>query len=318
MTVDPDMVSAYLSRIGLAEKAGGLMGRAPNCDDLKTLLQSHLTAVPFENLGQHTHAADEGVDQVVRGPHVPSLDVSKTLKKIVLDKRGGFCWEINAGFAWLLRSLGYKVRFGNSNVIMPGGPIPGHLCIFVDGLGPDPIHVDPGFGDAPREPMPLKFDNPVTDTMVGDTYSFQPNSDPKAFEQSPEQAARFSAVLTRSRNVGMGGSPMVDLIGIEKFGGATPEPTAEMTPPESIYLLEFRDDLELECKEFQHGLASVLSAESLFSQKRMCIILRDTGFDFVGDGYWKQVRQGKEISRTTLEGEAAYRAALLKVSGITL
>merc|ERR1712013_911274 len=63
---------------------------------------------------------------------LPSLDVNETLQKLVLEGRGGFCWEINTAFAWLLSQLGYQVRFGSSNVLTPGGPIPGHLCLYVD------------------------------------------------------------------------------------------------------------------------------------------------------------------------------------------
>jgi len=311
---------AYLDRIGLGHEAAALIGRTPNKDDLKLLLQSHLKSVPFENLGQHTHPAGVGVGEVPRGPHVPTLEVAKTLKKIVFDRRGGFCWELNFAFAWLLRSLGYKVRVGNANVITPGGPIPGHLVVFVDGLGPEPLHVDPGFGDAPREPMPTTLSNPVTDTMIGDRYTFQPNTDPSAFGQTPSQHKRFGVVMMRERNKGIGGSPMVDFVGVEAFGGSTPPPTPEMTPPEPVYLLHFADDLSLDCDEFKKGLASVLVEveQNPFSQKRMTIMVKENGFDFVGKDYWKEVRDGKEVTRESLEDEAAYRAALDKVAGIKL
>lgn len=314
------MLFAYLDRIGLADEAADLIAREPNTADLRLLLQSQLLSIPFENLGQHTHPAGNGVDEVARGKHVPSLNVSRTLKKLIYDRRGGFCWEINFGFAWLLRALGYTVRIGNSHVITPGGPVPGHLCLFVDGLGPDTLHVDPGFGDAPREPMPIKLGNPVTDSMIGDTFTFERNSDAAAFGQSPQQAKRFSVVMMRSRNKGLGGSPMVDFIGLEAFGGETPPPTPEKTPPEPIYLLEFGDDLAFDCQEFSDGLAFVLAdvEQNPFSQKRMCIMLRHSGFDFVGKDYWKEVRDGKEVSRSPLEDEATYRAALVKVAGIQL
>ena len=62
----------------------------------------------------------------------------------------------------------------------------------------------------------------------------------------------------------------------------------------------------------------MLSANSLFSQKRMCLIMREKGYDFVGDGYWKSVRDGVEASRTALDGEAEYREALQKIAGIKL
>jgi len=314
------LLLAYLARIGLKDVAGDMISRVPNAGDLKLLLQAHLTSVPFENLGQHVHPAGEGVEEVARGPYVPTLDMAKTLSKIIFDRRGGFCFEINFAFTWLLRSLGYSVRLGNSNVITPGGPVPGHLCLFVDGLGSDPLLVDPGFGDAPREPMPVKVGNAVTDTMIGDTYTFELNNNASAFGQNPEQASRFGAVLMRQRNKGIGSSPMVDFIGLEAFGGETPPPAQEKTPPEPVYLLNFGDDLALDCGEFTFGIGCVLAdvPQNPFSQKRMTIMVRAQGFDFVGQDYWKEVRDGKEVSRTPLKDEAAYRAALETIAGIKL
>ena len=103
--------------------------------------------VPFENLDQHAHAAGSKPDYsaVVRRSFAhtssintestsmpcrarmlsipciqPPLDVaavvsdlsSRTdaLSKIIDQGRGGFCYEINLAFAWLLRSLGYTVN----------------------------------------------------------------------------------------------------------------------------------------------------------------------------------------------------------------
>merc|ERR1712183_1033844 len=89
---------------------------------------------------------------------MPSIDVSVSLTKIVVERRGGFCFEINSAFAWMLRKLGYNVRISLSHVMTPGGPVPGHLCLLVDGLDPAcALLVDPGFGDAPRVPIPLSI-----------------------------------------------------------------------------------------------------------------------------------------------------------------
>ena len=150
--------------------------------------------------------------------------------------------------------------------------------------------------------------------MIGDEYAFEPNRTDWVV-QSPAQADRFSAVLTRRRRRGRGGSPMVDLV-----GGET-SPTREPTPPEPIYLLNFEDDLSVDCQEFQEGLDRVLredTEQNIFAQKRICIMIRERGYDFVGDHYWKQVRDGEEIHRVTLNNESEYRAALETVVGIKL
>ena len=51
---------------------------------------------PYENL------------DIIRG--IPlSLDVDDLYKKVVEEGKGGFCFELNGLFAWLLRELGYGV-----------------------------------------------------------------------------------------------------------------------------------------------------------------------------------------------------------------
>lgn len=312
------MLREYLDRIGIENDIATAMiddvERKPSTSDLELLLKAHLTSIPFENLSQHFHPSTEKIKEVPV-TKLPSLNVEETLQKIILDHRGGFCWEINTAFAWLLRQLGYSVRFGNCNVVTPNGPTPGHLCLYVDGLGEDPLHVDPGFGDAPRVPMPVKFNNTVADTMLGDQYKFVTNTDPEQLKESSEQSKRFSAVLIRSRKYGMWNSPMIDIIGIPEAPPVPPEPI-----PEPIYLLNFDDNLEVDCPEFQDGLAIVLvdDEKNIFSRKKMCIILRENGFDYIGDKYWKEVRDGLEVSRQTLDDEGSYRETLKKVAGIKL
>jgi len=324
------MLRKYLDRIGIeAETADAMIGgRKPNESDLGLLLRAHLVSVPFENLSQHVHPAAEIETEQGEGntktttkieeipvTKLPTLNVQETLQKIVIDHRGGFCWEINTAFCWLLRGLGYSVRLGSANVLTPDGPIPGHNCLYVDGLREDGValHVDPGFGDAPRAPMPvIQNAKAVVDPMIGDEHFFVPNNSDKS-HQSAHHLERFDAVLVRKRKIGgLGSSPLGEL-GTEEAPPSPPEPVEE-----SMYLLNFDDDLEGDCEEFKHGLSFVLTPneKNIFSQKRLCIILREKGFDYVGSRYWKQVRNGSEVYREELSDEGAYRAALEKVAGI--
>ena len=177
------MQRAYLERIGL--NADEIANRKPNVADLELLIQSHLSSVPFESLGLHGFAP------------VPSLDVDKTLDKIVKQRRGGFCWELNFAFCWLLRSLGYKVRIGSAHVMTPDGPVQGHLVLYVDNFD-DPLLVDPGFGDAVRAPVPIS--GSATDKMIGETLTLAPASEFGAEAGNGLFGAkRFSNVLTRQR-----------------------------------------------------------------------------------------------------------------------
>lgn len=87
-----EKIKQYFERIGLQipEKI------VPGSAFLRELQFAHCTTVPYENL------------DILRG--VPlSLDIDGLFKKVVLEGRGGFCFELNGLFAWLLRELGYKV-----------------------------------------------------------------------------------------------------------------------------------------------------------------------------------------------------------------
>ncbi|UQZ81363.1 Arylamine N-acetyltransferase [Paenibacillus konkukensis] len=63
---------------------------------LERLQECHLHTVPYENF-----------DIIRRKPL--SLEIPRLLEKIVNRKRGGYCFELNALFGWLLRELGYPV-----------------------------------------------------------------------------------------------------------------------------------------------------------------------------------------------------------------
>ncbi|NGP61617.1 arylamine N-acetyltransferase [Paenibacillus thiaminolyticus] len=83
-------VYAYLERIGYD---GPLDGGAAVLADLQ---ECHLHAVPYENF-----------DILNRVPL--SLDIPDLINKIIIRRRGGYCFELNALFGWLLRELGYPV-----------------------------------------------------------------------------------------------------------------------------------------------------------------------------------------------------------------
>lgn len=85
-------VEKYLARIGMSLPEDF----APDSAFLRELQFAHCTHVPYENL------------DIIRG--IPlSLDEVDLYKKVVEQGKGGFCFELNGLFAWLLRQLGYKV-----------------------------------------------------------------------------------------------------------------------------------------------------------------------------------------------------------------
>ena len=85
------IVSSYLNRISYA----GSM--EPTAAVLCSLHRAHMLAVPFENL-------DIGLGRKI------ICDEEAILRKIVQQRRGGFCYELNGAFAALLRELGSQSR----------------------------------------------------------------------------------------------------------------------------------------------------------------------------------------------------------------
>lgn len=133
-------IDKYLTRIGLDR--GDV-----RCDleTLRTLQLNHLLHVPFENLDIHWKV-----------PIV--LDTERFYEKIVEQKRGGYCYELNGLFNELLKDLGYHTHMVSGRVF--GGesgysPDFDHMGIVVK-IGDDEYLADVGFGDFAS--IPLKLD----------------------------------------------------------------------------------------------------------------------------------------------------------------
>lgn len=148
-------VDAYLERIGAPRPA------AATLDALAGLAIAHLYSVPFENL------------DIAAGRRL-SVELEAIHDKIVARHRGGFCYELNGLFAWLLRELGYDVTLLAAEVPEPreGGPRHdrAHLVLLVDLDGP--WLVDVGWGEAYRLPFALRAGNDHTDPHLG-TYRLE-------------------------------------------------------------------------------------------------------------------------------------------------
>lgn len=65
---------------------------------LHQLMLHHISRVPFENVALHYSAT-----------HTLSLELDDLYNKVVVQSKGGYCVELNALFAALLRGLGYSV-----------------------------------------------------------------------------------------------------------------------------------------------------------------------------------------------------------------
>ncbi len=130
-------IDAYLERIGHHGPV------TPTAATLRALHAAHQQAVPFENL------------DVALGRPV-SLATADLLDKVVARRRGGFCYELNGLFAWLLGELGFAVDLLSARVRGERGLGPefDHMALAVTVEGRT-LLADVGFGDSFREPLRL-------------------------------------------------------------------------------------------------------------------------------------------------------------------
>jgi N-hydroxyarylamine O-acetyltransferase len=130
-------VTAYLERIGYKGPP------TPDSQTLRGLHRAHMLAVPFENL-------DIGLKREI------TCDEEAFVRKIVEQRRGGFCYEMNGAFAALLGAVGFKVTLLSARVFRADGsrgPDFDHLTLRVD--LDEPWLADVGFGDSFLEPLRL-------------------------------------------------------------------------------------------------------------------------------------------------------------------
>jgi N-hydroxyarylamine O-acetyltransferase len=116
----------------------------PNYSFLEKLQVSHMATIPFENI------------DIRQGRNI-FLDEEHLFNKIVVHKRGGFCYELNGLFRWLLRRLNYNISIAAGRVYIVSEdrftPEFDHMALLVH-LDKTYI-VDVGFGDCFRKPIAI-------------------------------------------------------------------------------------------------------------------------------------------------------------------
>ncbi|BCL27590.1 arylamine N-acetyltransferase [Streptomyces aurantiacus] len=143
--LDEPTTAAYLERIS---------ARPPDRPDLAALRhlhERHVLSVPFESLDYHL------------GKEVQYKD-DQVIDKIVHQRRGGGCGEINMSFSLLLRTLGYAARLHHGQVWIGGrlnAPY-NHLVVTAEVDGRRWL-VDAGFGKGSRYPLALDTADPQPD-----------------------------------------------------------------------------------------------------------------------------------------------------------
>ncbi|HEX9984350.1 MAG TPA: arylamine N-acetyltransferase [Thermoanaerobaculia bacterium] len=125
-------MDTYLARLGYHGP------RAATEPVLRELHRRHLLTVPFENLDIHWNRT------IV-------LDETRFIEKIVDERRGGFCYELNGAFAALLRALGFDVQLLSARPA-EAAPEFDHMALLVDSRW----LADVGFGESFLEPLDVR------------------------------------------------------------------------------------------------------------------------------------------------------------------
>jgi len=131
-------IPTYLERINYNKSL------LPDLETLQGLHFAHLQTIPFENL-------NIGLKRTI------NINKEAIWDKIVVNKRGGFCYELNGLFAWLLQQIGFKVTYLNARVFDREGNLGidfDHLALLVQVPGESERWLaDVGFGDSFIQPL---------------------------------------------------------------------------------------------------------------------------------------------------------------------
>jgi N-hydroxyarylamine O-acetyltransferase len=131
-------LAAYLERIGFHGAA------RPDFETLRELQRVHVRAVAFENLDVQLRRS-------------VGLDLNTCFDKIVRQRRGGWCFELNGVLGWALREIGFDVLRMSAGVMRErfgDAQMGNHLCLLV--RIDRPYLVDVGFGGSLSQPLPLE------------------------------------------------------------------------------------------------------------------------------------------------------------------
>ncbi|HUU33126.1 MAG TPA: arylamine N-acetyltransferase, partial [Vicinamibacterales bacterium] len=139
--LSPSQLDRYFARIGFDGPRPATLGT------LRALHRAHLLAIPYENLDIHL------------GLEV-SLDPEAMFAKLVDERRGGWCYEMNGVFGRVLETLGFNVRYLSGAVgrAERGWRAQGNHLVLLVTLD-RPWIADVGFGDGFLTPLPLEPGN---------------------------------------------------------------------------------------------------------------------------------------------------------------
>lgn len=253
--MDPDR---YLARLGVDPE-----GLDPTFETVERLQSAHVTTVPFETLSitgdPYGDRSGEGV----------TLEIEALYEKLLERERGGFCFELNGLFGWLLAELGFDVDRIAACVLDDGDPRPpaNHHALLVDFERPYVVDVGLGLPKL-REPLPVggrvgpdsagiewrtvESDRPDAEYAV-QTRSDEQWEDRYVFTTDPRSLSYFAATcehLATAPESTFTGDPTVNVGTARGYKRLTPETFTEVVDGEkrkrAVTAASYHDLLEAE------------------------------------------------------------------------
>lgn len=127
-----EQVEAYLERIGLEKTP-----KAPGVEYLDEIIRAQLRTIPFDCADNWAYHA------------TPSIAIDDLFNKIIVNKRGGYCFELNGFFCKFLQSLGFDAYEVIVHLARPelNGELnnPSHCAVIVK-FGEEKRFADVGYG----------------------------------------------------------------------------------------------------------------------------------------------------------------------------
>jgi N-hydroxyarylamine O-acetyltransferase len=239
----------------------------PSAEFLRSLHRAHLFTVPFENL------------DIALGREI-ICEEACFLHKIVNERRGGFCYELNGAFATLLRGLGFRVTLLSACPAREDGSIApefDHLALLVDLH--EPWLADVGFGDCFTEP--LRLETTIEQAQNGRVYRLM--SSGKSFENQSDES--FSLEVLSDSD----------------------------WKKEYVFTLQPRElrDFAVRCKYHQ------TSPDSHFARQRICSMATPEGRITLSGSKLIETR-GSERQETLVSGEEEWHTKLRELFGVIL
>ena len=153
MTASNFSLSDYLSRINYNGKT------RPDLSTLTALMSAQLQSVPFENTE-------------VQAGRIPSLIPEEITTKIIMNGRGGYCYEVNGLFAMALTAIGFEYYFAGARpMFYPSRRPKTHLVVIVTIEGKNYL-CDTGFGGYGLR-KPIKVADGEIEEQNGDRFRLE-------------------------------------------------------------------------------------------------------------------------------------------------